>query len=156
MDRNSLNLLVICTANICRSPMAEAALRHAIAARGLRANVASAGVDALPGHPAHPISITTVARAGYGDISGHRSRQLSPRMAQEADFVLCMRNTHRDAIVARVPQAAGRTRLLGHWSDIEIDDPVSGPAEGFIECLERMDECIEEWVDRLQRQGLLQ
>lgn len=151
-----MKLLVVCTANVCRSPMAEAAMRHMIAARGLHADVASAGVDALPGHPAHPASIDTIARAGYGDLSTHRSRQLLPQMAQQADFVLCMRDSHRDAIVSRVPQAAGRTRLLGHWRGVEIDDPVSGPAEGFVQCLEQMNECIEAWIDRLQRQGLLQ
>lgn len=156
MSHASLKLLIVCTANVCRSPMAEAAMRYAIASRGLRAEVSSAGVEALNGQPAHPTAIDTVLQAGYGDLSAHRSRQLLPRMAQQADFVLCMRRTHRDIIMSRMPQAAGRTRLLGHWSNTEIDDPVSGPAEGFVKCLEIMDECIAEWVDRLQRQGLLQ
>ncbi len=156
MDRVSLKLLVVCTANVCRSPMAEAAMRHMLAARGLRAEVSSAGTEALPDEPAHPLSIAAVAKAGFGDLSGHRSRLLSPMIAQQADFVLCMRHSQRNAIVSRMPQLAGRTRLLGHWSDLEIDDPVGGPPEGYEECLERMNDCIGEWVERLRRQGLLQ
>jgi len=78
-------------------------------------------------------------------------------MAQQADLVLCMRRSHiAMPIVSRIPLATVTTRLLGHWSDMEIDDPVSGPAEGFVKCLEEMDVCIEEWIDRLCRQGLLQ
>jgi len=152
----SLNLLLICTANVCRSPMAELALRHVLRERGLRAQVSSAGVEAVPDEPAHPMSVDAVARAGLGDLSTHRSRLLSKLTLRDADFVLCMDNGHRQAIVARAPQYAGRVRLLGQWQAIEIADPVRGPAEGFEQCLELMSDCIEQWVDRLARQGLLQ
>ena len=152
----SLKLLLVCTANVCRSPMAEFAVRHVLRKRDLRAQVSSAGVEAVPDEPAHPMSIDAAAKAGLGDLSTHRSRLLSKLTLREADFVLCMENHHRQAIIARAPQHAGRVRLLGHWQAIEIADPVSGPAEGFEQCLELMNDCIEQWVDRLARQGLLQ
>ncbi len=136
--------------------MAEFAVRHTLRERGLRAQVSSAGVEAVPDEPAHPMSIDAAAKAGLGDLSTHRSRLLSTLALRDADFVLCMENSHRQAIVARAPQHAGRVRLLGHWQAIEIADPVSGPAEGFEECLETMKDCVEQWVDRLARQGLLQ
>lgn len=136
--------------------MAEIALRHALRTRHLRAQVSSAGVQALPDQPAHSTCIEVVARAGLGDLSTHRSRLLSALLLSEADFVLCMGHDHRQAILARSPQYAGRVRLLGHWQGIEIADPVSGPAEGFEECLELMNDCIGQWIDRLSRQGLLQ
>lgn len=149
------SLLLVCTANVCRSPMAEAAMRHMARARGLRAAVSSAGVAATPDEPAHPLSIDAVAKAGLGDISGHRSRPLSTRLVREADFVLCMEHAHRDAILARAPEAAGRVRLLGHWLATEIADPVYGAAEDFTECLNLLNTCIDEWLTRLTRQGLL-
>jgi len=155
MPSNPSKLLVVCTANVCRSPMAEVAMRHMIAARGLRAEVSSAGVAALPDRPAHPLSIETVARAGYGDLSAHRSRPLNAALLRQADFVLCMEHAHRDAIVARAPQAAGKVRLLGHWLETEIADPVYGPAEEFTECLNLLNDCIDQWLTRLARQGLL-
>ncbi|MCO5101732.1 MAG: hypothetical protein M9885_12725 [Burkholderiaceae bacterium] len=136
--------------------MAEIAMRHALHARGLRAQVSSAGVNALPDQSAHPTCIEVVARAGLGVLSSHRSRLLSSLMLGEADFVLCMGHDHRQSILARSPQYAGRVRLLGHWQGIEIADPVSGPVEGFEECLESMNDCIGQWIDRLSRQGLLQ
>lgn len=136
--------------------MAEAAIRHALAARGVRADVGSAGIDAIDNEPAHPLSVATVKVAGVGDLTMHRSRLVSPLMVRSADMVLCMEHMHRDALVGRVPDAAGRVRLLGHWQGIEIEDPVNGPAPGYVQCLELMRECIDQWLDRLDRQGLLQ
>lgn len=151
-----MRFLVVCTANVCRSPMAAAAMRHALAARGLQPQVGSAGVDALADEPAHPLSIEAVAQAGLGDLSTHRSRQISSLMVHKADMVLCMEWRHRSLVLARAPEAAGRVRLLGHWQDVEIADPVGGPAHEHRECLESMMQCVQQWLDRLSRQGLLQ
>ena len=156
MNRESPKLLVVCTANICRSPMAEAVIRKQIATRGLRTEVASAGVHAQPDQPAHPLSVEVVAQAGLADLSAHRSRPLSPLLLRGADIVLCMEHAHRDEIVARAPEAAGRVRLLGHWRGMEIVDPVNGSIGEFVECLKLMSDCIEQWLSRLTRQGLLQ
>jgi len=151
-----LKFLVVCTANVCRSPMAEAAMRHALAARGLRPDVGSAGIDALADEAAHPLSMEVVAQAGIGDLSTHRSRPVSPLLVRNADLVLCMESMHRSVLVARVPEAAGRVRMLGHWKGVEIADPVGGPADEHRKCLELMTECVQQWLDRLSRQGLLQ
>ena len=126
-----------------------------LVARGLRAEVSSAGVEAAPDRAAHPLSVHTVAAAGLGDLSSHRTRLLSSRLVGEADFVLCMEHAHRDAIVARAPEAAGRVRLLGHWQGAEITDPVDGTDQDFVECLKLLNTCIDEWLTRLARMGLL-
>ena len=151
-----MKFLVVCTANVCRSPMAEAAMRHALTARGLRPDVGSAGIDALTGEPAHPLSMQAVAQAGIGDLSLHRSRPLSPLMVRHADLVLCMAPMHRSSVVARVPEAAGRVWLLGHWQGVAIADPVGGPADEHRQCLQLITECVDQWLDRLSRQRLLQ
>ncbi len=129
-------------------------MRHEIAVRGLRGAVASAGVDAVHDEPAHPDSVAVVARAGLGDISGHRSRPVSALLLRKADMVLCMERYHRDAIVSRWPRDAGRARLLGHWQGVEIADPVNGPIDGYEDCLSALVGCISQWLDRLSAQGL--
>lgn len=131
-------------------------MRHRLRERGLHAEVVSAGVEAEPDQPAHPMSIAAAAEAGFGDLSSHRSRIVSPLVLRDSDFVLCMRESHRHAIVSRTPQYAGRIRLLGHWLGIEIEDPIGGEAEKFRDCLASISQCSEEWIDRLSRQGLLQ
>jgi protein-tyrosine phosphatase len=151
-----LRFLIVCTANICRSPMGEAVMRHALAARGLKPEVGSAGIDAPPDIPAHEFSAQAVAEAGLGDLSTHRSRLISPLMVRDADMVLCMEQMHRGAVVTRVPDAAGRVRLLGHWQEREVPDPVGRPVSVHRECLELIRECVDQWIERLSRQGLLQ
>jgi protein-tyrosine phosphatase len=154
-ESSLLKLLLVCTANVCRSPMAEAAARHRFGQRGLPVRVSSAGVSALAGEPAHPLSAAAVASAGYGDLSTHRSRLASSALLREADLVLCMEHEQRRRIVALAPLQAGRVRLLGHWQQVEIADPVSGALEGFEQCLALMHACLGQWIDRLARQGLL-
>ena len=69
-------VLVVCTANICRSPMAEALLRawlsHHAPTVAADVAVASAGVRARPGDPAAPHMMAIADRWGL-DLHGHRS-----------------------------------------------------------------------------------
>jgi protein-tyrosine phosphatase len=91
-------VLVVCTANVCRSPMAEALLRQRLAKAGLDATVRSAGMLA-EGEPPRPEVVA--ALAGYGlDVSGHRSRQMTADDLGRADLILAMaRENLRYAVV---------------------------------------------------------
>jgi protein-tyrosine phosphatase len=155
MKERLARILVVCTANVCCSPMAESVIRAGIAERGLSLEVRSAGVHALHGEPAHPESVLAIARAQLPDISNHRSRPVTRRMLEESDFVLCMEHAHRDTLIASAPAFAGRIKLFGHWLDTEIADPVDEPAEEFDKCLMQLNECTQDWLTRLERLGLL-
>ena len=133
--------------------MAEAAARTMIGERELDIEVSSAGVQAVPGQPAVELSIATAADFGFGDLSAHRSRTVSPRLLQDSDVILTMEAAHRQALLARAPQSSGRIWLLGHWVGTEVRDPVGGEPEEFVECLELISECLEDWMDRLARMG---
>lgn len=150
-----VNLLLVCTANICRSPMAEVVMRHAIARRGLNAGATSAGVRAQYDQPAHPHSVTAIAQAGLGNLSDHHSQPVSASVLADSGIVLCMDSFHRQEILARWPQYAGRVRLIGHWQGIEVADPVNGPLEEFEDCLRVLVRCTDQWLDRLVESGLL-
>jgi protein-tyrosine phosphatase len=107
------HVLVVCTGNICRSPMAEGFLRSAFERRlGHDAPVVrSAGLIARDGTPAEPESIRAAAELG-ADISGHAAHRLTVPGIEEATVVLGMAAEHREAVVAAVPEAAGRTFTL--------------------------------------------
>jgi protein-tyrosine phosphatase len=93
------SILIVCTGNVCRSPIAEAALRDALTQRfGNRAPVvSSAGTAGWEGSGAVRESVEAAAERGH-DIADHVPRMLTQAMVGDADLVLCMAAEHRDAI----------------------------------------------------------
>ena len=92
------NILVLCTANQCRSPLAAAMLHRRVAQRGLNHRVKSAGL--LRGGERSPERIIEVARLHGFDLTEHRSEQVTTRLLDGADLVLGMTRHHvRDVAV---------------------------------------------------------
>lgn len=125
-----LNVLVLCAGNIGRSPLGEVLLRAGLArALGLTEAemaahgivVSSAGTDAPEGHEASSRGIPFARRFGL-DLTGHRARQLTPEMLDEADVVFCMDNTHIGAVEKMAPEAGDKARLFA-GEGVEIPDP---------------------------------
>lgn len=107
------SILVVCTGNVCRSPLAEGFLRAALEGRlGASApTVSSAGTAGWEGSPAMPESVAAAAERGV-DISGHHGRALVNEHVGGADLIVGMAAEHRDAVARSVPDAAGRTFTL--------------------------------------------
>jgi protein-tyrosine phosphatase len=107
------SVLVVCTANYCRSPIAEQLLTAATTARFGAGHwaVASAGTAAQPGWPVHEYSAQVLKnRDAYTE--GHCSRLLDVAMLREAELVLTATREHRSAVVGLLPAAIGRTFTL--------------------------------------------
>lgn len=106
------SILVVCTGNICRSPIAAGLLRDALDQRfGDRAPVVgSAGTWGVEGSPATSEAVAAAAERGI-DIDDHRARRLTGAIAQSANLVICMATEHRDAL-AGLPAMAPRTFTL--------------------------------------------
>lgn len=106
-------VIVVCTGNVCRSPIAEGLVRRATEHRAVSVpiTVSSAGTAGWEGSPATPEAVEAAAERGV-DISGHIATRLRPGMAADADLVLCMAVEHRDQIARDEPEAADRTFTL--------------------------------------------
>jgi protein-tyrosine-phosphatase len=107
------SILVVCTGNVCRSPIAEGMLRVAFASRlGADApTVSSAGTMGWSGSAADPNSVEAAAERGI-DISEHRARELTTRDVASAILILGVSGEHAAAVVAQDPDAAPRTFAL--------------------------------------------
>ncbi len=104
------SVLVVCTANLCRSPSAAAMLRAGLPP-GSGVAVTSAGTSATPGQEVPPLLVRELARRGV-DVADHRSRQLSAEQVSAADLVLVATRAHRAVVVGAVPGALRRTFTL--------------------------------------------
>ncbi len=137
---SEIRILFVCTANICRSPMAAGMFRNICEKAGRRdIAVDSAGVDAIPGQGASFEAMELMLRNGV-HLTSHASKPLDDDLVASASLIVCMAAHHRDAILAQWPEAVGKTRLLlsfnGH--DNDLDDPIGGTYASYLACLEKM------------------
>lgn len=147
-------ILFVCTANICRSPMAAAIMRHRVAELGLadQVRVLSAGVYAEEGYGASSHAITTLGRRGI-DLHEHRSRPMTAQLLAEADIVLVMEEAHRRSLFYLAPQHLAKVFLLsemaGEYDDIA--DPYGGPLEGYNQTANLLEALIEAGLPKIMR-----
>jgi protein-tyrosine phosphatase len=127
------SILVVCTGNVCRSPLAEGFLRAALSERaGSDApRVTSAGTTGWEGSAADPGSVEAAAERGV-DISGHRARDLSIAELEAADLILGVSDEHARAVAAAVPEAAARTFTLKELVRLLDALPEPRPGDGVV------------------------
>lgn len=151
---------VVCSGNICRSPMGEVVLRDKLEAAGLadRVVVDSAGTgDWHVGNPADPRTLTALSAGGY-DGSAHRAQQFGDDWVAERDLILVADEGHLRAI-RRLADGADteHIRLMRSFDPaaveagtLEIDDPYYGDAAGFDRCLAEVESAADGVVAHLR------
>lgn len=121
MVSGTTRVLFVCTANVCRSPMAEAIFNALADERRVPWEARSAGVKALVGERVSPHAGAALGEIGVYSEE-HRARQVDPRMLEAADLVLAMTPDHADILRRLSPPASDRVHTLVAFAD--------GAAEG--------------------------
>jgi protein-tyrosine phosphatase len=120
------HILLLCTGNLCRSPMAEGLMRVLLPSYGLF----SAGLCARDGAPADPLAVALMREAGI-DISAHRSRRLAGWMLAEATLVYTMEAGQAAWLRQQYPRYALKIARLGEICGTDIPDPHGQPRTAF-------------------------
>jgi protein-tyrosine phosphatase len=143
------NILVVCVGNICRSPIAEGLLKHALASSNKgECVVGSAGLAALAGHSPDPKACQLMMEKGI-DISDYRARQLNKEMIRKADLILVMESAHKNSIEESEQSAKGKVFRLGEWGGFDIPDPYKQDLSMFLKSFNLIEQGIAMWVPKL-------
>ena len=146
------SILIICTANQCRSPLAEALLR-----RQLNTNhptedwrIDSAGTWATNGRSAHADMRTAAAEVGL-DLTAHRARNVDSVNLEAYDLLLTMEQNHKEAIQVEFPDIRDRIYLLSEMFGVvyDIPDPIGGPLDDYRITIRELDRLLKLSLSRI-------
>ncbi|MET0012489.1 MAG: low molecular weight protein-tyrosine-phosphatase [Sedimenticola sp.] len=153
---NKISILVVCTANVCRSPMAEAILKHHLRQRGAehRFAIDSAGTHVARKGLHHDPRVDKILEkySIQADLSGTRALQSDD--FEKYHYILVMDQRNFESVTELCP-AEYRDKISyvmsysGNPSEIEVPDPYFGNISGFERVYSMLDESMRNFIDRL-------
>lgn len=121
--------------------MAEGLLKKITSESGLSLDIQSAGLQTFAGIPAAPEAIEACKAKGV-DISGHQSQPLSKALILDRDLILTMTLKHKELILRKIPDLAGKVELLSEFAGdgtTDIEDPIDQPLERYKATLDQIE-----------------
>ncbi|TAJ37969.1 MAG: low molecular weight phosphotyrosine protein phosphatase [Reyranella sp.] len=153
----TIKVLFVCTANLCRSPMAEGVFRALVERAGMADafEIASAGTsEKFVGQSPAPAALEIAASRGY-DISNIRARQVTGDDVAHFDYPLAMDSSHLVEMRWLAPRAlVGKPKLFLSFAPpmgvVDVADPIGGPRAGFERALSLIEAGCKGLLERVK------
>ncbi len=146
-------ILIICTGNVCRSPVVEALLAKRLSGRGLDGwMVHSAGTGEYPSRPASRFSVEVIGETESIDLTAHRSKVATQAMVEQADLVLCMEANHKEVLSLESPAEAHKIFLLSEMTPgpiYDVPDPYGKNKQAYQMMVKTVTGLVDEGLGRI-------
>lgn len=146
-------VMFVCTANICRSPMAEKLFNHYMLDEEIDIAGDSCGL-LRGGDNISAGSLQLLLEKGIEDAKDHVSKQFTPALLQSSRLILTMEQRHRDILRQHEPSLANKiltlNEYLGEAGDIE--DPYQSNIDNYRRIYEIIDDRIKRLIAKLRKQ----
>lgn len=145
-------VLFICTANVCRSPLAAALLRERVKSSAQDWRIESAGTWALEGYPVVSKVEQVLNEKGI-TVAPHRSRKVTAELLQEFQLILTMEEGHKEALRFEFPEAADRIYMLSEMIDqrFSVPDPMGKPYREYQITAQELERMLEQGLDKISQ-----
>lgn len=141
-----MNILCVCTGNVCRSPMLEALLRRELEQQGLTEfTVSSAGTMTDDGMIPTEQAVTAMNEIGL-DISGHTSRQVTRAIVENTDVFVALTPEHGVALAFY--HGADPKKIVVPGSGIA--DPFGSPLPVYRQCRDLLLETLPQLIEDIK------
>jgi protein-tyrosine-phosphatase len=157
-----MKVLVVCSGNICRSPMVAAYLRQRLGHSSMaHVVVTSAGTLGIEGSPAAAEAIRAMAEIGV-DLQEHRSRGITAVEVRTSELLLAMDGGHLETLAARFPEGRDARYLVRAFEHgpapgtdpPDLDDPIGAPISVFRRQRDLIRVCVDHLVLHLKHQAI--
>ena len=146
------SILVVCTANQCRSPMAAALLRRRLADSPQPAGwqVASAGTWVRPHAPAAPTMVQVAEEWGI-NLREHQAQEVSAGLLADQALVVVMERGQKEALALEFPWVAARLQLLSELAGpvYDVADPIDSSLDDYRATAQELDDLIARGLPRI-------
>ena len=155
-----IDIMFVCTGNICRSAMADYLLKDKVSKNGLseKIRVCSSGVSAYNGDISTDEAISVIREEYDLDLSSHRATHVADYNILQMDLILAMTLRHKFFLISMYPELKDKIYTLREYvgeteNDANIDDPYGYGKSVYSDCAKQINDCIDKLLVKLEKEG---